>query len=174
MKAPSAAKAAAATTKPEAVGPRSFETAVRNYVPPSRASAPITDGHESSSIAYGSAGLKTLLDKSHEDAPPCPRFSVSGELATRIAVPAASQKATSATEPANDIDKSSEICSEWNSVVSRRYVTHKKARYVLYPRCGPVVQLDRASEFDSEGCRFEPCRDRHAVHARQTLATAGT
>lgn len=25
---------------------------------------------------------------------------------------------------------------------------------------GPVVQLDRASEFDSEGCRFEPCRDR--------------
>ena len=26
---------------------------------------------------------------------------------------------------------------------------------------GPVAQLDRASDFYSEGCRFESCRDRH-------------
>ena len=25
---------------------------------------------------------------------------------------------------------------------------------------GPVVQLDRISDFESEGCRFESCRDR--------------
>src|SRR5215470_17549407 len=28
-------------------------------------------------------------------------------------------------------------------------------------RFGPVAQLDRASDFYSEGCRFESCRDRH-------------
>jgi hypothetical protein len=28
-------------------------------------------------------------------------------------------------------------------------------------RSGPVAQLDRASDFYSEGCRFESCRDRH-------------
>src|SRR6478752_9037524 len=26
---------------------------------------------------------------------------------------------------------------------------------------GPVAQLDRASDFYSEGCRFDSCRDRH-------------
>jgi hypothetical protein len=29
------------------------------------------------------------------------------------------------------------------------------------PKDGPVAQLDRASDFYSEGCRFESCRDRH-------------
>ena len=28
---------------------------------------------------------------------------------------------------------------------------------------GPVAQLDRASDFYSEGCRFESCRDRQFI-----------
>jgi hypothetical protein len=31
-------------------------------------------------------------------------------------------------------------------------------------RSGPVAQLDRASDFYSEGCRFESCRDRQRKH----------
>jgi hypothetical protein len=29
----------------------------------------------------------------------------------------------------------------------------------------PVAQLDRATDFGSVGCRFEPCRARHVVFA---------
>ena len=30
---------------------------------------------------------------------------------------------------------------------------------VSHPIDAPVAQLDRASDFESAGCRFEPCRE---------------
>ena len=43
----------------------------------------------------------------------------------------------------------------------KRVVIHRKMGYNSIALSVPVAQLDRVSDSDSEGCRFDPCRARH-------------
>lgn len=53
----------------------------------------------------------------------------------------------------------------WQTLISTRFPTcgGSGSRRRQSPRHASVAQLDRASDFGSEGCRFESCRMRHSL-----------
>ena len=55
----------------------------------------------------------------------------------------------------------------WPGLKPRRLAIRPVRRYIL--RAGSVAQLDRASAFEAEGCRFESCRGRVLFARGQSL-----